>query len=79
MEILGLTNPNIPRWNRPKVTQLKFEALDKAAEKYIKELKDKEKVDVIIVTAHAGLDSEYGVEDSARRIIEENQKWMHYW
>jgi len=70
--ILGLTNPNIPRWDGVKVKDLKFEALDEAADKYIKELREKEKVDVIIVTAHTGLDQEYGPQDEARRIVENN-------
>lgn len=68
--ILGLGNPNIPRWDGPKVTELEFEAIDKAAEKYVKELK--EQVDVIIATAHSGLDAEYGDADSVRLAIEKN-------
>jgi len=65
--ILGLTNPNIPRWDGPKVTELKFENMADAAEKHIKDLK--EKSDIIIATAHAGFEDEYG-KDSAKEIIE---------
>ncbi|WP_313755604.1 5'-nucleotidase C-terminal domain-containing protein [Tissierella sp.] len=65
--ILGLTNPNIPRWDGPKVTELKFENMADAAEKHIKELK--EKSDIIIATAHAGFEEEYG-KDGAKEIIE---------
>lgn len=65
--ILGLTNPNIPRWDGPKVTELKFENMADAAEKHIKELK--EKSDIIIATAHAGFEEEYG-KDGAKEMIE---------
>ncbi|MCF6463141.1 5'-nucleotidase C-terminal domain-containing protein [Clostridium sp. Cult1] len=68
--ILGLGNPNIPRWDGPKVTELEFEAIDKAADKYVKELKDQ--VDIIIATAHAGLEEEYSEADSVRLAIEKN-------
>ena len=72
--ILGLTTPNIPRWDGPKVTHLDFEPMYVAAEKYIKELKEKEEVDIIIATAHAGVEGEYdaGGGDSARKVIETN-------
>lgn len=72
--ILGLTTPNIPRWDGPKVTELEFEPMHVAAQKYIKELKETEGVDIIIATSHAGLDGEYDAEggDSARKIIESN-------
>lgn len=65
--ILGLTNPNIPRWDGPKVTELKFENMADAAEAHIEELR--EKSDIIIATAHAGFDDEYG-KDGAKEIIE---------
>ncbi|MGJ0846874.1 5'-nucleotidase C-terminal domain-containing protein [Tissierella praeacuta] len=65
--ILGLANPNIPRWDGPKVTELKFENMADAAEKHIKDLK--EKSDIIIATAHAGFEDEYG-KDGAKEIIE---------
>ncbi|WMM24300.1 5'-nucleotidase C-terminal domain-containing protein [Tissierella sp. MB52-C2] len=67
--ILGFTNPNIPKWDGPKVTELKFEDMATAAEKHIKELKEVEKVDVIIASAHAGFETEYG-NDGAKAIIE---------
>lgn len=65
--ILGLTNPNIPRWDGPKVTELKFENMADAAEAHIEELR--ERSDIIIATAHAGFDDEYG-KDGAKEIIE---------
>ncbi|MBZ2175889.1 5'-nucleotidase C-terminal domain-containing protein [Schnuerera sp. xch1] len=72
--ILGLTTPNIPRWDGPRVTELEFEPMDVAAEKYVEELKEVEDVDIIIATSHAGLDGEYDAEggDSAKKVIENN-------
>lgn len=72
--ILGLTTPNVPKWDGVKVTDLNFEAMDKAAAKAIKELKEKEKVDIIIATAHAGVNGEYDElgGDSVKKVIENN-------
>lgn len=73
--ILGLTSPNIPRWDGPKVTELEFQHMAEAAEKYMKELKEKEKVDIIIATAHASLESEYSEDgaDAVKSVIEKCQ------
>lgn len=65
--ILGITNPNIPRWDGPKVTELKFASPVESAEKHIKEMKE-EGVDVIILSTHMGYTSEYG-GDGADEVI----------
>lgn len=65
--ILGLTNPNIPRWDGPKVTELKFATPLETAEKYIPIIKE-EGADLIIVVAHIGYTSEYG-GDGADEIV----------
>ncbi len=65
--ILGLTNPNIPRWDGPKVEELKFISPLESAEKHIKEMKE-EGVDLIILSTHMGYTSEYG-GDGADEII----------
>ena len=65
--IIGLTNPNIPRWDGPKVTELEFNKLAETTKLYVEELKDK--TDIIIATIHAGLDAEYG-DDGVREVIE---------
>lgn len=67
--VIGFTTPNIPRWDGAKVESLEFEAMDKAAEKHIKALKE-EGVDVIVAVAHASLDIEYAQGDEVRTIIE---------
>lgn len=69
--ILGLTTPNIPRWDGDKVKDLEFKGMDEGAALYMDELKA-EGVDVIVASAHAGLDQEYMEGDDMRTVIEEN-------
>lgn len=69
--ILGFTNPNIKRWDGAKVESLNFDNMAASADKYIKELKEVEKVDVIIASAHAGIKEEYG-NDAAGEIVEKH-------
>lgn len=66
--ILGITNPNIPKWDGPKVTELEFAKPVETAKKHIAEMKEKG-VDLIFVASHFGLEAEYG-QDSADAIIE---------
>lgn len=69
--IIGFTTPNIPRWDGDKVEDLNFAGLKESAKQTVDELKENEEVDIIIATAHAGLDEEYDNDDAARDIIEE--------
>jgi 2',3'-cyclic-nucleotide 2'-phosphodiesterase (5'-nucleotidase family) len=71
--ILGLTTPNIPRWDGDKVTALEFEDMSETAKKYIPEMK-KKGADIIIALAHAGLEGEGHKTggDKVRKIAEEN-------
>lgn len=66
--ILGITNPNIPRWDGPKVEDLEFTMPIDATEEHLKLMKE-EGVDLIVVAAHIGFTSEYG-GDGADEIIE---------
>jgi len=68
--ILGLTVPSIPRWDGPKVESLEFKHMAEEAKKYVKILKEEEGVDVIIASAHSGLDGRHEDDgsDSARNI-----------
>lgn len=72
--ILGLTVPSIPRWdaNKEGVKDLEFKHMADEAEKYVKILKEKEQVDVIVATAHAGLESRHEADgsDSAKLVAE---------
>lgn len=69
--IIGFTTPNIPRWDGEKVEDLNFAGLKESTKQKVDELKENEDVDIIIATAHAGLDEEYGNDDAARTIVEE--------
>ncbi|ONI39898.1 hypothetical protein AN639_05135 [Candidatus Epulonipiscium fishelsonii] len=67
--IIGLTIPDIPNWDGTKdgVLDLEYNHLAYEARKYVDILKDK--VDVIIVSAHAGLDDD--TDGSSARLIAE--------
>lgn len=69
--ILGLTNPNIPKWDGPKVNgKVSFAKPADVVEKHIKEMK-KEGVDLIIVASHISFEEEYpGTGDGAKEIAE---------
>lgn len=71
--ILGLTTPKIPMWDGPKVESLYFTHMAEEAEKQIKVLKEKEKIDFIIGAFHSGLAStvERGA-DSVRLVVRRN-------
>lgn len=65
--ILGITNPNIPRWDGPKTTDLDFASPLATAQKYIPEMKE-EGADIIFLSTHIGFESEYG-GDGADEVI----------
>lgn len=65
--ILGITNPNIPKWDGLKVEDLVFATPLESAEKHIKEMKEAG-VDLIILSTHMGYTSEYG-GDGADEVI----------
>ncbi|MFF2908020.1 bifunctional metallophosphatase/5'-nucleotidase [Paenibacillus sp. NPDC057934] len=69
--IIGLTNPNIPRWDGEKVSDLCFGPMAETALDLVASLKAEGLADIIIVSAHAGMVAEFDVEggsDSAERI-----------
>lgn len=71
--ILGLTNPNAPRWDGEKVDDFNFLSIPEEGAKYAKILKEKEKVDVVLVVSHAGLGPEYDYDkysDSNEKLLE---------
>nr|WP_261779877.1 5'-nucleotidase C-terminal domain-containing protein [Paenibacillus xylanexedens] len=70
--IIGVTTPNVPRWDGDKVDGLTFEHMGETVKKYAQYLKNEEKVDVLIASAHAGMFAEFdedGASDSAERIV----------
>ncbi len=69
--IIGLTNPDVPRWDGEKVDALRFESVAEGARKACDELKGK--CDVIIAVAHVGLFPEYDEDhgtDAGERILQ---------
>lgn len=71
--VIGLTNPNVPRWDGDKVSDLQFADMAETAKNIVAEVKDE--ADIIVAIAHSGLVAEYdeeGRSDSAAKIIELN-------
>lgn len=72
--IIGLTNPNAPRWDGEKVDGLVFGSVTDIGKKYAKQLLEEEKVDVLAVVAHVGMVPEFDEEegsDGAARLLAE--------
>ncbi|WP_346928829.1 5'-nucleotidase C-terminal domain-containing protein [Clostridium sp.] len=68
--IIGLTTPNVPRWAGNLVDELSFHDLGETAYRYVNEIRDK--VDVILVMAHASMVSEHDKKnesDAAEKIL----------
>ncbi len=72
--IIGFTTPWIPKWEEPEnYAGLVFQDIVEAAKTLVPRLRDKEKVDVVIVTMHSGLGSlpgRVGDENQALRLAE---------
>lgn len=63
--ILGLTNPNAPRWDGDKVEMLEFDGLEETAKRYVPILRNDENCDVVIVVAHAGAEPEFDEDNGS--------------
>ena len=69
--IIGLTNPNAPRWDGEKTDPFIYAPVGPAARRVIDIIGDK--VDVIVVVSHVGIYPEYdeeGGSDGAKTILE---------
>lgn len=57
--ILGLTTPGIPNWeNKPNYEGLEFHETVSEAKKWVPILRDKEKVDVVVIAMHMGIEED---------------------
>ena len=57
--ILGLTTPGIPNWeNPPNYEGLEFKETVSEAKKWVPILRDKEKVDVVVIAMHMGIEED---------------------
>jgi 2',3'-cyclic-nucleotide 2'-phosphodiesterase / 3'-nucleotidase len=72
--IIGLTTKYIPNWENPtNIDGIKFEDPVMHAEKLVKHLKDKEKVDVVIVAYHGGIERNIDNGIETENLTGENQ------
>ncbi len=57
--VLGLTTPGIPNWeNVPNYAGLEFKETVSEAKKWVAILRDKEKVDVVVIAMHMGIEED---------------------
>ena len=57
--ILGLTTPGIPNWeNKPNYEGLEFRETVSEAKKWVKVLRETEKVDLVVIPMHMGLEED---------------------
>lgn len=68
--IIGFTVPSVPRYDGEKVKDIYFNHMADEAEKWVKILKEEEKVDVIVASAHSGLEARHSEGEAARLIVE---------
>lgn len=71
--VIGLTNPNVPRWDGGKVEGLRFGHMAETAQAIAASLRAERKADLIVISAHAGMVAEFdeeGGSDAAGRIAE---------
>jgi 2',3'-cyclic-nucleotide 2'-phosphodiesterase/3'-nucleotidase len=67
--ILGLTTPGIPNWeNKPNYEGLEFRETVSEANKWVKVLRETEKVDVVVIPMHMGIEEDIrtGMENPAQ-------------
>jgi 2',3'-cyclic-nucleotide 2'-phosphodiesterase/3'-nucleotidase len=72
--VLGLTTPGIPNWeNVPNYTRLEFHETVSEAKKWVAVLREKEKVDVVVIAMHMGLEEDLRTgEPSPSQVPNEN-------
>src|SRR5258707_8964448 len=57
--VLGLTTPGIPNWeNVPNYAGLEFKETVSEAKKWVRILREKEKVDLVVITMHMGIEED---------------------
>lgn len=72
--VLGLTTPGIPNWeNPPNYAGLEFHETVSEAMKWVTTLQDKEKVDIIVIAMHMGIEEDLRTgEKSPSQVPNEN-------
>lgn len=75
--LLGLTTKFIPNWEDPKnIAELDFLDPVEVAKKYVKILREEEKVDVVIVGYHGGLERDPESGEPTEELTGENQGYQ---
>lgn len=75
--ILGLTTPYIPNWEDPKhIAGLRFEDPIATARTWIKVLKERERVDVVVVAYHGGFERDIVTGEPTEPLTGENQGYQ---
>ncbi|GAB6188754.1 bifunctional metallophosphatase/5'-nucleotidase [Marinitoga arctica] len=75
--ILGLTTKYIPHWEDPKnIRNLDFYDPVEVAKKYVKILREQEKVDVLIVGYHGGFERDLKTGEPTEELTGENQAYQ---
>ena len=77
MGILGLTTQYIPNWEQPHhIEGLRFEDAVVTAKKWVKTLKDEEKVDIVVVSYHGGFERDLETGEPTETLTGENQGYQ---
>jgi 2',3'-cyclic-nucleotide 2'-phosphodiesterase / 3'-nucleotidase len=72
--ILGLTTKYIPNWENPiNIQGLSFEDPVEHAKKWVKVLREEEKVDIVVVSYHGGFERNIETGEPAENLTGENQ------
>ncbi|WP_283214697.1 bifunctional metallophosphatase/5'-nucleotidase [Paenibacillus sp. HWE-109] len=75
--ILGLTTPYIPNWENPAhIEGLRFIDAIEAAQTWVKVLKEKEQVDVVVVSYHGGFERDLTTGEPTEPLTGENQGYQ---
>ena len=74
--VLGLTTKYIPNWENPDIiSELSFDDAVKSAEKWVGILKQKEKVDLVVVSYHGGFERDLDTGKPTESLTGENQAY----
>ncbi|WP_289142796.1 bifunctional UDP-sugar hydrolase/5'-nucleotidase [uncultured Brevibacillus sp.] len=72
--VLGLTTPYIPNWEQPEnIEGVRFLDPVETARKWVRLLREEEKVDVVIVSYHGGLERDPETGEATEALTKENQ------
>ena len=75
--ILGLTTQYIPNWEQPHhIEGLRFEDAVVTAKKWVKTLKNEEKVDIVVVSYHGGFERDLETGEPTETLTGENQGYQ---